>query len=57
MDGNTAVAHVSCVFTEVAAIYPITPSGPMAEVTDSRNATNKNIFGGLCRFVLFLLLL
>ena len=31
MDGNTAAAHVSYAFTEVAAIYPITPSSPMAE--------------------------
>ena len=45
MDGNTAAAHVSYAFTEVAAIYPITPSSPMAEVTDSWSATNKNIFG------------
>ena len=35
MDGNTAAAHVSYAFTEVAAIYPITPSSPMAEVTDT----------------------
>ena len=34
MDGNTAAAHVSYAFTEVAGIYPITPSSPMAEVTD-----------------------
>ena len=34
MDGNTAAAHVSYAFTEVAAIYPITPSSPMAEITD-----------------------
>ncbi|MBE6544260.1 MAG: pyruvate:ferredoxin (flavodoxin) oxidoreductase, partial [Ruminococcaceae bacterium] len=46
MDGNTAAAHVSYAFTEVAAIYPITPSSPMAEVTDTWSATNKNIFGG-----------
>ncbi len=45
MDGNTAAAHVSYAFTEVAAIYPITPSSPMAEVTDSWSASNKNIFG------------
>ena len=35
MDGNTAAAHVSYAFTEVAAIYPITPSSPMAENTDT----------------------
>ena len=34
MDGNTAAAHVSYAFTEVAAIYPITPSSPMAEKVD-----------------------
>ena len=45
MDGNTAAAHVSYAFTEVASIYPITPSSPMAEVTDTWSATNKNIFG------------
>ena len=44
MDGNNAAAHVSYAFTEVAAIYPITPSSVMAEVTDvlsSQNAKNK----------------
>ena len=46
MDGNTAAAHVSYAFTEVASIYPITPSSPMAEVTDTWSATGlKNIFG------------
>ncbi len=45
MDGNTAAAHVSYAFTEVAAIYPITPSSPMAEVTDTWSASDKNIFG------------
>ena len=45
MDGNTAAAHVSYAFTEVAAIYPITPSSPMAEVTDTWSATDKNILG------------
>ena len=45
MDGNTAAAHVSYAFTEVAAIYPITPSSPMAEVTDTWSATDKDIFG------------
>ncbi len=45
MDGNTAAAHVSYAFTEVAAIYPITPSSPMAEVTDAWSASNKNVFG------------
>ena len=46
MDGNTAAAHVSYAFTEVAAIYPITPSSVMAELTDSWSADGlKNIFG------------
>ena len=46
MDGNTAAAHVSYAFTEVAAIYPITPSSPMAEMTDTWSAGGlKNIFG------------
>ena len=46
MDGNTAAAHVSYAFTEVAAIYPITPSSTMAEVVDEWAAYGKkNIFG------------
>lgn len=46
MDGNTAAAHVSYAFTEVAAIYPITPSSVMAEETDQMVANGvKNIFG------------
>lgn len=46
MDGNNAAAHVSYAFTEVAAIYPITPSSVMAEVTDVLSSQNaKNIFG------------
>lgn len=46
MDGNTAAAHVSYAFTEVAAIYPITPSSPMAEEIDEWAAHGlKNIFG------------
>ena len=45
MDGNTAAAHVSYAFTEVAAIYPITPSSPMAEITDTWAAMDKNIVG------------
>jgi pyruvate-ferredoxin/flavodoxin oxidoreductase len=46
MDGNTAAAHVSYAFTDVAAIYPITPSSNMAEVTDAWAAQGrKNIFG------------
>lgn len=46
MDGNTAAAYVSYAFTDVAAIYPITPSSPMAEVTDEWAAQGKkNLFG------------
>ncbi|MEG2342769.1 MAG: pyruvate:ferredoxin (flavodoxin) oxidoreductase [Acidaminococcaceae bacterium] len=46
MDGNTAAAHVAYAFTDVAAIYPITPSSPMAEVTDEWAAQGKkNLFG------------
>ena len=46
MDGNTAAAHVSYAFTEVAAIYPITPSSNMAESIDEWSAAGKkNIFG------------
>lgn len=46
MDGNTAAAHVSYAFTDVAAIYPITPSSPMAEEVDDWSAYGKrNIFG------------
>ncbi|MDD6311466.1 MAG: pyruvate:ferredoxin (flavodoxin) oxidoreductase, partial [Firmicutes bacterium] len=46
MDGNTAAAHVSYAFTDVAAIYPITPSSPMAEQVDEWAAYGKkNIFG------------
>ena len=46
MDGNTAAAHISYMFTEVAAIYPITPSSPMAEHVDEWVAQGrKNIFG------------
>ena len=46
MDGNNAAAWVSYPFTEVAAIYPITPSSPMAEVTDQWSAKDKkNLFG------------
>ncbi len=46
MDGNTAAAHVSYAFTDVAAIYPITPSSTMAELVDEWSAQGrKNIFG------------
>ena len=52
MDGNTAAAHVSYAFTEIAAIYPITPSSPMAEYTDIWSAEGRlNIFGQPVRVV------
>mgnify|MGYP005841622891 CR=1 FL=1 len=52
MDGNTAAAHVSYAFTEVAAIYPITPSSSMAENVDQWSAHGKkNIFGQEVRVV------
>ena len=46
MDGNEAAAHIAYPFTEIAAIYPITPSSPMAEHTDVWSANGrKNLFG------------
>ncbi len=46
VDGNTAVSHVAYAFSDVAAIYPITPSSPMAEVADDWSAHDrKNLFG------------
>ena len=46
MDGNNAAAHVAYAFTEVAGIYPITPSSPMADYVDQWSAQGlKNIFG------------
>ena len=46
VDGNTAVSHVAYAFSDVAAIYPITPSSPMAEVADVWAAEQrKNLFG------------
>ena len=46
MDGNEAAAYISYAFTDVAAIYPITPSSPMAELVDAWASTgNKNLFG------------
>ena len=46
MDGNNAAAHVSYAFTDVAAIYPITPSSVMADETDKYAAAGrKNLFG------------
>ena len=52
MDGNTAAAHVAYAFTEVAAIYPITPSSPMADFVDQWSALGrKNIFGNQVKVV------
>ena len=52
MDGNTAAAHVAYAFTEVAAIYPITPSSPMADSVDQWSAEGrKNIFGNQVKVV------
>ena len=52
MDGNTAAAHVAYAFTEVAAIYPITPSSVMAELADDWSAHGrKNIFGQQVKLV------
>ena len=52
MDGNTAAAHISYAFTEVAAIFPITPSSPMAEHVDEWAAQEKtNIFGQKVKIV------
>ena len=46
LDGNAAAAHIAYMFTEVAAIYPITPSSPMAENVDEWAAAGrKNLFG------------
>ena len=52
MDGNTATAHSAYAFTEVAGIYPITPSSPMAEhVDDWATAGRTNIFGDKVKVV------
>ncbi len=52
MDGNTAAAHVAYAYTEVAAIYPITPSSPMADSVDQWSAAGQeNIFGNQVKVV------
>ena len=52
MDGNEAAAWVSYAFTEVAAIYPITPSSPMAEHVDDWSAAGqKNLFGNTVKVI------
>jgi len=46
IDGNTAAAHVGYAFSDIAAIYPITPSSPMGELADAwASQGRKNIFG------------
>ena len=50
MDGNTAAAHCAYAFTDVAAIYPITPSSTMAEVVDAwATAKRENVFGNIVK--------
>ena len=52
MDGNEAAAYASYAFSEVAAIYPITPSSPMAELVDRWSANGmKNVFGDTVKLV------
>ncbi|MBQ8427704.1 MAG: pyruvate:ferredoxin (flavodoxin) oxidoreductase, partial [Clostridia bacterium] len=52
LDGNSAVAYISYAFTEIAAIYPITPSSPMAEQADLwANQGKKNLFGDLPKII------
>ena len=52
MDGNNAAAHVSYAFTDLAAIYPITPSSVMAEMADKWSVEGrKNIFGNQVKVV------
>ena len=50
MDGNTAAAHCAYAFTEIAGIYPITPSSPMAEVVDAwASQGRKNILNSIVK--------
>ena len=52
IDGNTAASHIAYAFSDVAAIYPITPSSPMAEVGDDWAAHGrKNLFGQVMKVV------
>ncbi|MBO4940061.1 MAG: pyruvate:ferredoxin (flavodoxin) oxidoreductase [Clostridia bacterium] len=52
MDGNTAAAHVSYALLEIAVVYPITPSSPMAELADTWQAAGKcNVFGNVPKVV------
>ena len=47
MDGNTAAAHVAYAYTEVAGIYPITPSSPMADYVDSGQQPEERTFSAV----------
>lgn len=49
MDGNEAAAYAAYAFTEVAGIYPITPSSPMADYTDMWAAAGKKSFWSSCK--------
>ena len=52
MDGNTATSHIAYAFTEVAGIYPITPSSTMAELVDAwASQGRKNIFGSVVKVI------
>lgn len=53
MDGNTAAAHVAYAFTDVAAIYPITPSSPMADTVDQWSAFYSTVYRIVFRMVEF----
>jgi pyruvate-ferredoxin/flavodoxin oxidoreductase len=46
MDGNEAVAHIAYAFSDFAVVYPITPSSPMAEITDKWSAESVKTSGG-----------
>ena len=46
MDGNTAAAHVAYAMSDVATIYPITPSSPMGEIADELSAKGNKVMGG-----------
>ena len=51
MDGNTAAAHVAYAYTDVAAIYPITQSSPMADSVDQWSAPGADVFGNQVKVV------
>ena len=55
MDGNMAAAHIAYAFSEIAVIYPITPSSPMADYTDAWSvAGRKNIWGSTVKITVAL---